>query len=463
MPIIEPDTAPEPSAAPRPRPAESATPGPDTATRAEQLVRTRRNSLELAKQLAPEDQTVQTRPDVSPTKWHLAHTTWFFETFILKPHFKGYTPLNERYDYLFNSYYNAVGPQFHRPSRGDLSRPTLAEVLDYRHHVDHALERWLADVDEKTRHDTAFVLETGIHHEQQHQELILMDIKDVLSNNPLDPAPFAARHATDPRSDKTSDTDVKWIPFGEGLRQCGAPVPAPGFVYDNEQPRHKTYIHAFHLANRPVTNADYLQFIHDGGYETPLLWLSDGWAWRQAENISAPLYWRLEDTGWTTYTLAGRTSLNLSAPVTHLSLYEAHAFAAWAGARLPTEFEWETAALSAAAPPENSGNQYDFTKIGKQLVSPDPQPAQGINGKKLHAMFGDVWEWTSSAYAPYPGFRQENGALGEYNGKFMINQYVLRGGGCATPRGHARATYRNFFPAHTRWHFSGLRLAKDAV
>lgn len=455
MATTEPETAPEPSDAPGLQPAKSN-------ARADQLVRTRRNSLQLAEQLAPEDQTVQTRPDVSPTKWHLAHTTWFFETFILKPHCAGYTALNDRYDYLFNSYYNAVGPQFHRPNRGDLSRPSVAEVLDYRGHVDRALERWLANIDEKTWNDTAFVLETGIHHEQQHQELILMDIKDVLSNNPLDPAPFAARPALS-ATPETTDTDLKWVPFGEGVRQCGAPVPATAFVYDNEQPRHKTYVHAFHLANRPVTNADYLEFMHDGGYDTPLLWLSDGWTWRQTENITAPLYWRLDDTGWTTYTLAGRTPLNLSAPVMHLSLYEAHAFAAWAGARLPTEFEWETAATSAAAPPTNSGNQYDFTGTGAQLFSPDPQPSQNGNGEKLHAMFGDVWEWTSSAYAPYPGFRQENGALGEYNGKFMINQYVLRGGGCATPRGHARATYRNFFPAHTRWHFSGLRLAKDAA
>ena len=382
----------------------------------------------LAEPLSAEDQTIQSMPDVSPTKWHRAHTTWFFETFLLQPHLPGYQPIDERYGFLFNSYYEAVGPRHARTERGLLSRPGIDEIAVYRAHVDAAMGDLLA-----TDRAPLDLVELGLHHEQQHQELVLMDIKHVLSVNPLRPAYRAARRPTG------EAPSLGWIVHDGGLVDIGA---TDGFAFDNETPRHRQWLEPFALADRLVTCGEWLDFMADDGYHRPELWLSDGWATICADNWEAPAYWEAVN-GWQVFTLAGQRPVDRDEPVCHVSYYEADAFARWAGARLPTEAEWE--AVAAAQPVD--GRLLDLDVL-------HPAPATGDQ------LYGDVWEWTASPYSPYPGFQPAPGAVGEYNGKFMVNQHVLRGGSCLTPLGHVRPTYRNFFPPAARWAMSGVRLAR---
>ena len=400
----------------------------------------RAQSVALAGGLSAEDQQVQSMPDVSPTKWHLAHTTWFFETFLLTPLLEGYAPFDPDFHYLFNSYYEAEGPRHPRPERGLITRPGVAEVLAYRAHVDAAMERLLEAPASADGARIGELVELGLHHEQQHQELILMDIKHVFSCSPLKPAYHAA-----PPSAPVSTPPLGWRAFPAGLRQIGHD--GEGFCFDNEGPRHRVFLESFALADRLVSCGEYQAFIDDGGYRRPELWLSDGWAAVQENGWTAPLYWNEADGVWRVFTLHGERPLDPAEPVCHLSHYEADAYARWADARLPTEAEWEVAAASAAAESAPHGRLH-------------PQPDLG--GEGLRQMFGELWQWTASAYLPYPRYRPAAGAVGEYNGKFMSGQMVLRGGAFATPPGHIRATYRNFFPPHARWAFSGLRLAKDA-
>ncbi len=395
----------------------------------------------LAAPLSDADATVQSMPDASPAKWHLAHVSWFFETFLLRDHVPGYRPFNERYAYLFNSYYEAEGPRHARPMRGMLTRPSLDDIRAYRAHVDEALKRAIPRLPD----EALALLTLGLHHEQQHQELLLTDLLHLFSLNPLEPALFyppAAMPVALPGP-------LHWIEGREGLVEMGDDGRS-GFRFDCEGPRHKTVLHPHALAHRPITNGEWIAFMEDGGYADPVHWLSDGWAWRARESVEAPLYWRKGDRGWTQFGLDGRQPVDPAAPVTHISLYEADAYASWAGARLPTEAEWESAAQNV---PPGSGGQLDAA------LCPRPHPADPV--ATLTQMFGDIWEWTGSAYRPYPGFRPAEGAVGEYNGKFMSGQFVLKGGSCATPRGHMRASYRNFFYPHQRWQFTGLRLAKD--
>ncbi|WP_230482705.1 ergothioneine biosynthesis protein EgtB [Sphingomonas sp. Leaf21] len=394
-------------------------------------------TLALAEPLSDADATVQSMPDASPAKWHMAHTTWFFETFVLRDHVADYRLHDPRFPFLFNSYYEAEGKRHARHRRGMITRPTLDEVRAYRAHVDGALLAALPDLP-----DCALeLIALGCHHEEQHQELFVTDILHLLSENPLEPA----LHAPQPKTPVAMPGPIGWITGRDGIVRIGHD--GKGFAFDCEGPRHDALLHPHAIADRTVTNAEWMQFIEDGGYRDPRLWLSDGWAWVKGEQIAAPLYWERRDGGWTRFGLDGRRAVDPAAPVTHVSFYEADAFASWAGARLPTEAEWE----AAAAPHDASGgNQMD---AGGAI---EPRPA--TDGP---AFFGDVWEWTGSAYRPYPGFHPVEGAVGEYNGKFMNGQFVLRGGSCATPRGHARACYRNFFYPHQRWQFTGVRLAKD--
>jgi len=395
----------------------------------------------LAAPLSAEDCAIQSMPDASPIKWHLAHTSWFFETFVLEPHLPGYRVHDAAFRVLFNSYYNAVGDKHPRPQRGLLSRPSLDDVRAYRAHVDAAMSALLARP--KLASGLNGLIELGLNHEQQHQELILTDVKHLLSCNPLRPS-----YAQAPAADEAAKTPpLAWIAFAGGVVEIGND--GTGFSFDNETPRHRQYLNAYALASRPVTNAEYAAFIGDGGYRRPELWLSEGWDWVTANRIAAPLYWE-DDGGKRQFTLHGVLPLGGGAPVCHVSLFEADAYARWAGARLPTEAEWEVAAATAAV----DGNFVEDGWLRPRPLRRDSMP--------LAQLFGDVWEWTQSAYAPYPGFHPAAGAIGEYNGKFMVNQYVLRGGSCATPRSHIRATYRNFFPASARWQFSGFRLARDA-
>ena len=425
----------------RPNTRKSAPGAEERASLAHRYAAIRDATEALAAPLSAEDQTVQSMPDVSPTKWHRAHTTWFFETFLLSPHLPGYQPFHPAYGYLFNSYYEAVGPRHPRPERGLLSRPGIAEIAGYRAHVDAAMGELLAADGSGDR--VAALVELGLHHEQQHQELLLMDIKHVLSLNPLQPAYHAA--ATPAPSDAPP---LSWCEVAGGLRQIGHG--GAGFAFDNETPRHKVWLEPFRLASRLVTCGEYAEFIAAGGYRRPEFWLSDGWAAVQQQGWTAPLYWQPEQDGWTVFTLAGRRAVRPSEPVVHVSLYEADAFARWAGKRLPTEAEWEVAAVEAGITLD--GN---LCRPGAPL---HPEPAAGA----LAQMVGDVWEWTASPYTAYPGFRPVAGAVGEYNGKFMSNQMVLRGGAAVTPAGHVRLTYRNFFPPASRWAFGGIRLAEDA-
>ena len=388
--------------------------------------------------LEVEDYVIQTMPDVSPIKWHLAHTTWFFETFLLRPFLAGYQTSQPKFEYLFNSYYNSLGEQFSRPDRGTLSRPTVAEVVEYRRSVDAAMTQ-LCESDVLADPERRAIFELGLQHEQQHQELMLTDLKHVLAANILEPV-YRSQDATTP-----APAPLSFSEFDEGIREIGST--GEGFSFDHEGPRHRVLVPAFALANRLTTAGEYLEFIEDGGYENPQHWLSEGWSTVRREGWQAPLYWQREEPGWTHFTLSGRRAVDPHEPIAHLSYYEADAFATWAGKRLPTEFEWETA----AADIEVAGR---FALDGR--VHPGPASGEG-----LQQMYGDVWEWTQSAYAAYPGYRPVEGALGEYNGKFMSGQMVLRGGSIATPADHLRASYRNFWPPATRFQFAGLRLAAD--
>lgn len=404
------------------------------------LAATRARTEDLVAPLEPEDMVAQSMEDASPTKWHLAHTTWFFEEFILRLHGRDYRSPDERFAYLFNSYYVQAGPRYARARRGLVSRPTVAEVMAYRAGVDEALTKLIAAGDAPLD-----LVELGCHHEMQHQELLLTDLLHLLSHNPLDPAYKAPSPIEVARP-----AGLTWLSFDGGLLEIGSD--AEGFVFDCETPRHQTYAPPFKLASRAVTNGEYAAFIEDGGYKTPELWLSDGWGVVEREGWTAPLYWRRaiegdEESDWIAFGLRGAQPVDPDAPVAHVSFYEAEAFARWAGKRLPTEAEWEIAAAS-----QIEGNLLETGNLR-------PRPAEAAG---LAQMWGDVWEWTQSPYAPYPGYRPLAGAIGEYNGKFMANQFVLRGGSAVTPAAQIRRTYRNFFYPHQRWQVTGLRLADDA-
>ncbi len=397
----------------------------------ERLSATRALTLDLAAPLSDADAAIQPFPDASPAKWHLAHTSWFFETFILRDHLAGYRPFDERFAFLFNSYYEGEGERLARPRRGMISRPSLDDIRAYRGHVDEALSRALPSLDPATLE----LVELGINHEQQHQELFLTDILATFAENPLHPA-YGALPAVECR-------EVEPLSFfrgREGVAEIGAND--DGFAFDSERPRHPALLARHELAGRKVTNGEWRAFIADGGYETPTLWLSDGWDWVRREGIRAPLYWLDADHQ---FTLGGRRAIDWAAPVAHVSYFEADAFARWAGARLPTEAEWEDFAASADP---NLGNQLDR--------------AGAVAPRSGGGMFGDCWEWTQSAFSSYPGFGPADGTVGEYNGKFMCGQFVLKGASCATPRRHSRPSYRNFFPPAARWQFTGVRLARDA-
>lgn len=407
----------------------------EASAKAEQLLdrylEVRRQTEALAAPLSAEDQMIQSMPEASPSKWHLAHTTWFYETFILAPHAKNYRRKHPEFEYLFNSYYKQLQGHPLRSRRGLMSRPDLQEVMAYRSQVDSAMRAFWPSASAELLE----LVELGINHEQQHQELILTDIKHALWSSPLQPAYKRAQ------AEQASAAALDWKFWDEGVYEIGHA--GPGFTFDNEAPRHKVNLQSFELGSRCVTNREYLEFINDGGYEHAELWLSDGWDQVTANSWKAPLYWEQREGEWWNFTLAGWRSVEPEEPVCHVSYYEADAYAQWAGARLPTEAEWEVAATSEPV-------RANFLESGRF----HPGASDGSQ------MFGDVWEWTSSAYSAYPGYRRAKGVLGEYNGKFMVNQLVLRGGSCATPRSHIRASYRNFFPALSRWQFSGIRLAK---
>lgn len=397
---------------------------------------------QLAAPLSPEDQTVQSMPDVSPTKWHRAHVTWFFETFVLAEHEADFAPFQDEYWFLFNSYYEAVGPRFDRPMRGVISRPGAHDVGDYRKDVDSRMRDLLDRIDDGTFAKLAPIVELGFHHEQQHQELLLMDIKHVLSLNPLQPVYAGSRTGG-------QSGPLGWREYDGGLVEIGHT--GDDFSFDNELPRHQQFLQPFRLADRLVTNGEWQEFIADGGYRRPEFWLSDGWARVGEEGWRAPFYWSEVDGVWFEHTLHGTWPVDPALPVCHVSHYEADAYATWAGKRLPTEAEWEhAAALEEAAGPANLADTTSY----------HPRAAGAPTGG-LRQLFGDCWEWTASAYLPYPGFQPAAGAVGEYNGKFMSNQMVLRGGCALTPPGHARASYRNFFPPGARWPVTGVRLADD--
>jgi ergothioneine biosynthesis protein EgtB len=400
----------------------------------------------LAEPLSPEDCQVQSMPDASPVKWHLAHTTWFFETFVLGVSAPGYQVFHPAYRTLFNSYYNAVGDRWPRAQRGIISRPNLSEVYAYRGAVDRAIEAFLESAGASLAPEVAAVIELGINHEQQHQELILTDLKHVLAQNPLRPVYRAV--ATSPKNATCESSPTTWSTRSGGVISIGHD--GRGFAFDNESPRHRVCVERYALGTRLVTCGEYLAFMDDGGYSRPELWLSDGWSAATAQRWEAPLYWERMGSTWSVATLSGFHPVVASEPVCHVSYYEADAFSRWASARLPTEAEWELAARECSL----EGNFLDDGNY-------HPRPAGNARADELAQMFGDAWEWTQSPYTPYPGSRPVEGALGEYNAKFMCNQMVLRGGSCATPASHIRATYRNFFPPDARWQFTGIRMAKD--
>jgi ergothioneine biosynthesis protein EgtB len=408
---------------------------------AERFLAVRRLTEDLARPLSPEDQTAQSMPDASPTKWHLAHTTWFFETFVLKPYRAGYRVFDPAYEYLFNSYYEAVGPRHPRPQRGMVTRPGVDEILAYRRHVSQAMAELLGTgVVEAGRANVGDLIELGLHHEQQHQELILMDLKHLLSLNPLFPA-----YVPEQPVPGAPAPPVRWLDFEGGLVEVGHA--GDGFAFDNEGPRHRTWVDPFALATRLVTCGEYAAFIDDGGYRRPEFWLSAGWDCVRQRDWRAPSYWYRDGDGWSVFSLSGLRAMRPDEPVCHVSLYEAAAYAKWAGKRLPREAEWELAASAA--------------RLDGNLMEDGRYHPVVARGEGLVQMIGDVWEWTASPYVAYPGYREPPGAIGEYNGKFMANQMVLRGGCAATPRGHVRTTYRNFFPPDARWMFGGIRLAED--
>lgn len=404
----------------------------------ERYLAVREVTEDLAAPLLPEDQTVQSMADVSPTKWHRAHVTWFFERLVLVEAVPGYRPYDERLWNLFNSYYESLGPRFPRPMRGHLSRPTAHEVSEYRAHVDSAMTRFLESDAASTWADR---VELGINHEQQHQELLLMDIAHVMSLNPLRPAAYGEGDV----DGSSSGSSLAWTRHDGGIVEVGSS--GSGFAFDNEGPRHRVLLEPFSIANRLVTNGEWLAFMQDGGYAEPSLWLSDGWYRVQADGWRAPLYWIEDDGVWLEHTLTGTRPVRADEPVVHVSHYEADAYARWAGHRLPTEFEWEAAAAASDAGPRAGG---------VRMPGLHPRPADSA---EFTQVLDTCWQWTASAYLPYPGFAPVAGAVGEYNGKFMSGQMVLRGGACITPADHSRVTYRNFFPPHSRWMFAGVRLA----
>lgn len=415
---------------------------------AERLATTRQRSLDIARPLSGEDMTVQAMDDASPTKWHLAHATWFFETFLLLPYAHGYRRFDDAFAYCFNSYYEAEGARHPRPLRGLLTRPSAERVLDYRRHVDAALDRLLDAAGDDP--EIAQLAEIGINHEQQHQELMLTDILALFARNPLRPA-YAAASDDQPGP---GAAPVEWVTFAGGVHAIGHSGAA--FAFDNERPRHDVLLEPYRLADRLVTNGEWLAFIDDGGYRDPLLWLADGWTTLQREGWQAPLYWEQRDGEWRQMSLYGLHSVAADEPVVNVSYFEADAFARWAGKRLPTEAEWEVAAREAHAVPPDSVRSFEQNRLR-------PPAAGRADDGKLRQMFGYVWQWTASAYLPYPGYRPPAGTIGEYNGKFMVSQHVLRGSSCLTPDGHARASYRNFFYPHQRWQFTGVRLAAEAT
>lgn len=402
-------------------------------------LKTRNFTEKLCSPLAKEDYVVQTMPDMSPAKWHLAHTTWFFETLLLKLYEKDYKEFHPQFHYLFNSYYNGLGSQHPRSQRGYLSRPTVETIFEYRKRVDAAMVALLKS--EKENRDFLFLVELGLNHEQQHQELILTDLKHLFSCNPLHPVYADSTAVSD------APKELVFQSFDEGIIQIGHD--GNGFGYDNEFPSHQKYIHGFKLASRLITNGEYLAFIEDGGYQKHEFWFSDGWSLVQQKNWKAPLYWYEEEEEWRNFTLNGAKKIDLHAPVCHVSYYEADAYARWAGKRLPSEEEWEVAARRAPIQGNFVENQ-NYSPIGL-----------AHQNDEINQMYGDVWEWTQSPYVGYPGFKPSKGSVGEYNGKFMSNQMVLRGGSCATSKSHIRSTYRNFFYPHQQWQFSGIRLAQD--
>ena len=458
---------------PAPRPARHGAHENQLCKLATRLATVRAATDRLAAPLSEADCQPQSMADASPVKWHLAHTSWFFETFVLEPHEAGFKPFHPGFRVLFNSYYNAVGDKHPRPERGLVTRPGLAEVKAFRRQVDERMAALLAQAAHEPALATAVapLVELGLHHEQQHQELILTDLKHLLSRNPLAPA-YRERW---PLSRVVAAPPLQWVAQAGGLVEIGhagwGQGAAPGaeggepFAFDNESPRHAVFLRPYALGSRLVTHGEWAEFVADGGYREPRWWLAAGWDWLQREAITAPLYWQQAGSGWTVFTLHGSVPLDPNTPVVHVSLYEADAYARWrgtvdssaAGARLPTEAEWEHAAAPGAAEALARARWADDPGSALHPMPLAGMPAPGA----LAQCFGEVWEWTSSAYLPYPGYRPWAGAVGEYNGKFMIDQTVLRGGSCATPRGHVRATYRNFFPAATRWQFAGLRLARD--
>jgi ergothioneine biosynthesis protein EgtB len=431
-----------PSAQPQPAPASSS-------SLHDRLRQSRRQSLDLAAPLSDEDQTVQAMEDASPTKWHLAHTTWFYEAFILSAYLPDYEPFSDDFDYCFNSYYEAKGERHPRPRRGLLTRPSAAQVREYRAHVDAALDRLFTQgLTSDASDPIGQLIELGINHEQQHQELLLTDILALFAVNPLRPA--YRRPQARPEEVK-AEAPLAWLSFEGGIKPIGHD--GRGFAYDNEGPRHEALLQPFRLASRCVTNGEWMAFMQAGGYRDPMLWLADGWNTVKTQNWQAPEYWEEHDGVWHQMTLEGLLPVDARAPVSHVSYYEANAYAQWAGKRLPTEFEWEVA---------STGYELEGNDVATGALRPRPASAAG-NDDRLTQLFGDVWEWTASAYQPYPGYRAAPGAVGEYNGKFMVSQQVLRGGSCATAPGHIRPTYRNFFFPHQRWQFTGLRLAEDAT